>query len=366
VNIVRLTLGDRPGERADYSGRARLLDSWKAEGILLTDPRQALYVYGVDYTIPGTNERASFRGLLALGSLHEFSRKVVLPHEQTFPRVVDDRYNLLEATRTHLEQILLLYSDPAREIDSILEEFASDPPEMEVEARPGETHAIWGIREADRIQQLRDLFRQQRPMIADGHHRYTTACRFWTGHREDPRVPPGSRWQPMVLGNLFGKGLSILATHRLVNLGGDSAGGLRILEDHLEATRNGSPDFVVETREDRRQFSIPRAIRASRNGVARSSYAILHDVVLGEWLGPLLEKVSANPVLYFKEGTGEDEALRRGEGDLLIRMQPVDREEFRQVVQGGEVFPHKTTFFYPKLWSGLVLWTMAEPESSGK
>ena len=65
---------------------------------------------------------------------------------------------------------------------------------------------------------------------------------------------------------------------------------------------------------------------------------------------------------YFKEGSGEREALARGEGDLLFRMRPVSTQEFRGVINGGEVFPHKTTFFYPKLWSGLLLWSLSEPE----
>jgi hypothetical protein len=96
--------------------------------------------------------------------------------------------------------------------------------------------------------------------------------------------------------------------------------------------------------------------------VKATSYAILHEAVLGDWLKPLLPAADSPPaVQYYKEGTGEREALHDKKGDLLFRMRPVDREEFRAVVEGGEVFPHKTTFFYPKLWSGLALWAMAEP-----
>jgi uncharacterized protein (DUF1015 family) len=368
-NIVRLTLGDRPGERADYAERARMLEAWKADGTLAEDPREALFVYGADYSIPGSKEHASFRGIYALGSLHDFSEGVVLPHEHTFPKVVDDRQRLLEATRTHIESILLLYSDEAGEIDRVLMEASAGPPETEVEARPGEIHSLWSIRGRAEIDRLRDLFRRQRPIIGDGHHRYTTAVRYAAAHKGDP----GAGWQPMVLGNLFGKGLSILATHRLVRVGGRIAEALRILEERMAPTAvpglaaaGGRPAaFEVEMKDGRKMgFSFPEALLASKKGVARTAYALLHDVVLGEWLKPLLAagaKSGEEPIRYFKEGTGEREALLRGDGDLLFRMWPVGREEFRDAVEGGEVFPHKTTFFYPKLWSGLVLWTMADP-----
>jgi uncharacterized protein (DUF1015 family) len=375
-NIVRLTLGDRPGETADYHQRAALLERWKREGVLREDPSEALFVYGADYQVPGGGPRASFRGLLALGSLHEFSAGVVLPHERTFPKVVDDRYRLLEATRTHLELIFLLYADRKGEIDAVLAAASAGRPEGSVEARPGEVHSLWPIRQRKDIDRLRGLLRLQKPIIADGHHRYTTALRYLQSHRDDPAKSRGAGWQPMVLGNLFGQGLTILGTHRLVALGGRAAEGLRILEKNLAPAKDeASADFVVETREAVKKLAIPQAMRAARKGVARTSYAILHDVVLGEWLKPLLgaspgaspgtagDPHAGEPIKYFKEGTGEREALRSGEGDILVRMKPVDRQEFQEVVEGGEVFPHKTTFFYPKLWSGMALWTMAAPDS---
>ena len=95
------------------------------------------------------------------------------------------------------------------------------------------------------------------------------------------------------------------------------------------------------------------------DGVQASDYSILHELVISQWLQPALSSGGKELLVqYFKEGSGEREALERGDGDLLFRMQPVSPAEFRSVVDGGEVFPHKTTFFYPKLWSGLVLWSL--------
>ena len=88
---------------------------------------------------------------------------------------------------------------------------------------------------------------------------------------------------------------------------------------------------------------------------------MVQDEIIGSWLAPFTG--AAPEVFFYKEGTGEDEALQEGTGDLLFRMRPVGRGEFQEVIDGAEVFPHKTTYFYPKLWSGLVLWRLAGLEA---
>ncbi|MBI4586963.1 MAG: DUF1015 domain-containing protein [Planctomycetes bacterium] len=366
-NIVHLTLGDRPGEKADYRRRGETLLGWKRQGILTDDPSPGLFVYGCEYTVPGSQRRACFRGLIALGKLFPFEARLVQPHEKTFSDVVDDRYRLLEATRTHLELIFLLYEDGKKEIDGLLEAESRGPPVLAVPGKPGETHTLWKVESPAAIGRLQELFRKQRPIIADGHHRYTTALLYRERKKNDPQARPGSGWQPMVFSNLVGEGLSILATHRLVDTSGKTREALQVLEKNLEAAPEGdaSYDFLVETRAQKRKFRIPAGLRNSRKGAAATDYAILERTVLQEWLESLLvkEKNGDWRIRYFKEGSGEREALEKGDGDLLFRMQPVKAAEFRSVVDGGEIFPHKTTFFYPKIWSGLVLWSMAEPPS---
>ena len=370
-NIVRLTLGDAPGRKERYETRAQRLLEWIESGTLRVDGEPALFVYGCDYTVPGTDQRASFRGLAALGEVTPFEDGVVLPHEQTFPDVVDDRFHLLDATRTHLESIFVLYEDHQKTIDALLEEASSAcPPDFSVEAKSAEVHSLWTIQDAAVIEKLCDLFRAQHPMIADGHHRYTTALQYRNRKGGGADSAVGSNWQPMVFGNLVGDGLSILATHRLVNCRGQAERALEILREKLEPSRAGGDgadasdwEYCVETRDRTERFRVPDAIRSARSGVAASDYAILHELVIDEWFQGALGGSEPIDVQYFKEGSGEREALERGDGDLLVRMQPVPATEFRSVVEGGEVFPHKTTFFYPKLWSGLVFWQLESVEA---
>jgi uncharacterized protein (DUF1015 family) len=355
-----LTLGTTPGEASDYEERGRLLREWMDAGILEPERQPSFYVYAIDYTIPGSARAARMLGLTALGGLHPFEERVVLPHERTFPKVVDDRQRLLEATRTNLESILLLYSDPERSLDRLLEEHARARPAIGVEARPGEVHALYPVSDTKVGRRLTELMRPQRPIIADGHHRYTTSLRYCQAAFRAGQAVPGARWQMMTFANLFSAGVSILATHRLLKLrAGTAAEALSALRSRLEPAAPGNWDFLVETPGASCPLRVPEGLRGTRSGAARTNYGLLHDLILGDWLLPWAGE--APEIHYFKEGTGEAEALRRGQGDLLFRMRPVDRKEFQAVVRGGELFPHKTTYFYPKLWSGLVLWTLEEP-----
>jgi len=360
-NIVRLTLGDEPEGLTPYPERADLLRRWIADGVLVPEESPSFYVYSIEYPVPGAPAgapRVHFLGLVALGRLHDFSEGMVLPHEQTFPKVVEDRYQLLNATRTHLESIFLLYADREEEVDGLLRGAVDGQPVVQVEAKPREVHALYRLDDADAIRRLQGLFASQRPIIADGHHRYTTSLRF---SKEAGANLPGATWQLMTFANLYSSGLSILATHRLVRLAdGDADAALELLRNRLEAASEDDWDLRVETREGEALLRFPAALRAARQGVAQTSYGLLHEVVLGEWLAA---KLGDDSVAYYKQGTGEDAALARGDGDLLLRLRPVDRDEFQSVVENGEVFPHKTTYFYPKLWSGLVLWPVEDPAS---
>jgi len=359
-NIAHLTLGSEPGGASSYDERAAILERWIDSGVLARDGEPRFYVYTVDYTVPGTDQRARMLGFVGLGKLHAFEERVVLPHEQTFAKIVEDRRSLLAATGTHLESIFLLYSDVDGAIDALLEAAASGEPAVRVEAKPGEIHALIPVDDPQATADLAARMEAQRPIIADGHHRYTTSVLHARGLAERGEAVPGSDWQLMTFTNLQSPGLAILATHRLLELAtGSAADVLGRLDGRLERTDGDDWDIVAETADTAVRYRFPEALLASRDGVARTGYAILQDVIVADWLRDLAGDEPR--VSYYKEGTGENEALRRGDGDVLFRMRPVDRREFRDVIEGGEVYPHKTTYFYPKLWSGLVLWPVEAP-----
>lgn len=365
-NIVQLTLGEKPGEVPSYEGRAQLLKSWIESGVLRYEDSPLYYVCTVDYTVPGTTERARMISFVALGRLHEFDERIVQPHEQTFAKVVQDRQNLLEATRCNLESIMLLYNDASGEIDSLLEEAASGEPIIEVEASAGEIHALYPVLDPAKASRLGELMQDQRPIIADGHHRYTTALLYRKALAESAEQVPGTDWKMMTFANLSSEGVSILATHRLLKLNDpqEVPRALELLDERLDPAGEDDWDIRVETAGEARNYRLGEKALAGKQGAAATSYGIVQDEIIGSWLVPLAGEEPE--VSFYKEGTGEDEALRDGAGDLLFRMRPVDRGEFQDVIDGAEVFPHKTTYFYPKLWSGLVLWRFEDvPASTG-
>ncbi|MCZ6793062.1 MAG: DUF1015 domain-containing protein, partial [Planctomycetota bacterium] len=199
-NLTRLTLGVEPGSASSYDERGERLREWVSAGALRAEEEPALYVNAVDYASPASGRRSRLLGLVALGRLSPFEERIVLAHERTFPRVVDDRERLLRATRANLESILLLYSDPEGTVDRLLEEAARAEPLIRVEAKPGEHHALHAIRDPRGVARLVELFRAQRPIIADGHHRYTTSLRFAEAHgeaRSGGSSLPGADWRLM-------------------------------------------------------------------------------------------------------------------------------------------------------------------------
>ncbi|MBL05177.1 MAG: DUF1015 domain-containing protein [Planctomycetota bacterium] len=359
-NIVRLTLGDKPGETPSYEDRARLLESWIESGILVYEDSPVFYVCTVDYTVPGTELQTRMVSLVALGRLHEFQERIVQPHEQTFPKIVADRQSLLEATRCNLESIMLLYNDDSGELDSLLEDAATGEPVIEVEASPGEVHGLYPVRNPATALRLTELMGEQHPIIADGHHRYTTALLYRAALAESGRQVPGSDWKMMTFANLRSEGVSILATHRLLKLldPAEVPSALELLDERLEPAGDDDWEIRVETAGDARNYRLGAEALAGKQGAAATSYGLVQDEIIGSWLAPF---AGDDPeVFFYKEGTGEDDALREGKGELLFRMRPVGRSEFQAVIDGSEVFPHKTTYFYPKLWSGLVLWRLED------
>ena len=171
---------------------------------------------------------------------------------------------------------------------------------------------------------------------------------------------PGSDWKMMTFANLRSEGVSILATHRLLKLldPAEVPSALELLDARLEPAGDDDWEIRVETAGEARNYRLGAEALAGKQGAAATSYGLVQDEIIGSWLAPF---AGDDPeVFFYKEGTGEDDALRDGKGDLLFRMRPVGRSEFQAVIDGSEVFPHKPTYFYPKLWSGLVLWRLED------
>jgi uncharacterized protein (DUF1015 family) len=390
LNLVRIILGRR-GETDNehfnvYTRAAEYLHDWRSGGVLSQDQEPAFYLYSQNFTIPGTRDVAERRGLIALGRLHDYTDGVVARHEQTHAKPREDRLNLLRATRAHFGQIFMLYSDPGGELDSLLLKRTSDDPELSVLDEYEVLHRVWPIRDPALIRTMQEKFCDKKLLIADGHHRYETALAY----RNERRAQAGKidrnaphEFVMMTLIPMESRGLVILPTHRIVqglptydreqmlesarryfdidriDLRTESRSATTLLE---EAGGSGTA-FVAVTRQG------PYLMRAKKRAVQDAMAAVsnrqreldvvqLHKILLERVLGISEEAIrNQEHVVYERDAFEAISRVRQG-ANVAFLMNPARIDQVREIAFAGEVLPQKSTDFYPKLLSGLVIYAL--------
>ena len=401
-NLARLIKGDsKPGDTPSenvYTRAAAWLREWREQGILIQRQAPAFYAYYQKFTMPGSVAGATRirKGFIGLGKLEPYDSGVIFRHEQTLSAPKADRLNLLRATRTNLESIFLLYSDPERKVDAILERAAAKQPVVDISDEYGVGHQLWDVDGASDVQELRQSMAGKKLIIADGHHRYETALNF---ERECRAAHPGRdadcSLALMTFVNLDGEGILILPTHRLVaGLDGWNATNfLKAAEQYFkiqripfaaDSDRQGaaasmlaamagkftSPDlasfgaifqgehafYCLTQRPDVAWEKLLPELNPAQRSL---DVTILHRIGLGLCLGMDEEAVRQEKYLSyvrrFEEGAG---SVTAGTSQACFFLSPAKIEQVREIAFSGRVLPQKSTDFYPKLLSGLVLYPL--------
>ena len=292
-NVVHLTLPDSAEEAA------RALDHWRAQGVLVEEP-PAVWALEQDYVGPDGVARRRF-GIVASLKVEPYETKTVLPHERTHAGPKEGRLRVLRATRVQLEPIFLLYDGPAPV------QRPDREPELEVEGAK-----LWRIDDPVLVR----VFDDKQLLIADGHHRYETALAF-----AEEEGTPASAQMLVVLVSTEDPGLEIFPTHRLFS------------EPKRLAGDNGAEPAVTEvTRDGRRQVSVPVGML---------------DVQLVDTLGH-------DGISYTADADEAERRVRDGEAAVAYLLRPTRIEDVFAHARRGEVLPQKTTYFFPKLISGLL------------
>jgi uncharacterized protein (DUF1015 family) len=367
-NLVRVILGDRyPSDSESdnvYTRAAGYLDAWTADGILARDAEPGLFAYFQEFTMPDSGERLVRKAFIGLGAVEDYSAGVVYRHEQTLSGPKKDRLELLRHTHAHFGQLFMLYSDPAGEIDGVLDEAAAAPPLGAVTDEYGARHSFWKISGAESIAVMRQRMADKKLLIADGHHRYETALAF---HRENPALPGADRVM-MTFVNMHSPGLKILATHRVVSgipnfdageFIRQAAAGFEVAQiPSLEALQRvwaESPDRAI----------IGAAIAArlylieARDSAGQLDVGVLHDRLLRGLLGIGEEAVREEKNLRYIRGLDAAVAeARSGAAQIAFLLKPVSVDAVARISFGGGVMPQKSTDFYPKLLSGLTIYKL--------
>ena len=390
-NLVRIILGhrepDSPGDNV-YTRAAAYGRDWRSQGILRQDSAPSIYSYSQTFTAPsGTSfER---RGFIALGRVEDYSAKVVYRHEQTLSKPKADRLDLLRATRAHYEQLFLLYEDSGQ-IDSLLT--TSRAATIDVADEYGVAHRVWQISDPAVIAAVQNRMRDQKLVIADGHHRYETALNFRNesraaaGTASDPQAP--YEFVMMTFVNMNDPGLLVLPTHRVVHSlesfsAVDFQNSARAFYEVEEVDPAIDAARATTLLHDRgRAGTALLAVNANRafllhspkpagakffTGLSDRQRSLdvvqLHKCLL-EGVLQLSEESIRNQqnLSYLREAA---EALNQVRGqtpgkaaNIAFLMNPCPVAQVRDVAFANEVMPQKSTDFYPKLLSGLTAYAL--------
>jgi uncharacterized protein (DUF1015 family) len=330
-NIVNLTLPE------DERDSGPLLASWRDEGVLRRDEEPALWWLEQSFVGPDGVARTR-EGFLASIKVEPYENKVVLPHERTHSGPKESRLRLLTAARTQIEPIFLLYDDPERCEQALREQAAVREPDLDAEEL-GVRSRLWRVDDAAALERVRSALADKQLLIADGHHRYETAVAF---HQQDGT--PASAYTFAALVNTRGEGLAIFPTHRVF-----------ATTPALGALAGGEPRDDVEAalaELEAMSYETAAALVYDKQGVrlVATDEAILDVELVG--------RLGHEGISYTAEWKEAVAAVDSGAAEVAILMRPSRIDQVFAVAREGRVMPQKSTYFYPKLLSGLVLYPL--------
>ena len=371
-NIIRLELPKGGDER--YKEAGKTLKEWLEKEILSCDKEDSIYVYEMLFSANGVRNR--LKGFVSLVKLVEFSEGIVLPHEETLSKAKEDRFNLMSETFCNFSQIYSLYMDEDGSAYNIIDGCSKGTPDMEVKDPDGTVHRMWKVSDSGVINSVTEALKDKKLYIADGHHRYETALNFHKKHGTE-----SSGYIAMMLVNMENKGLVVFPTHRIVkNLENFSAE--KVIEDckpyfdiaeapgeeRMQAALNkfydeGKKAFAmytgygkcyVMTLKD--EGAVKKLLPEMSEAYCGLDVTVLHSLVLERILGIDKENMANQKNLTYTRSRQEAlEAVDMDGADCSFILNPTKVSEIRDVAAAGEKMPQKSTYFYPKLITGLVM-----------
>jgi uncharacterized protein (DUF1015 family) len=402
-NVAHLIKGGRLEtdslEDNQYTRAGQLLDSWIERGVLVREDAPAIYILAQEFEVEGI--RMTRAGFIALVKLEDMCAQTgisgicfgIHQHEETLPKDIEDRLNLLRSTKANFGLIFSIYSDEERAVDDILEKGMMDPPAMEVVDDIGITHRLWILKNEDKIAKIQDVMQNQYIIIADGHHRYKTALTY----SREQAGSESTHYRMLAFVNTMNRGLVILPTHRLVQgiedfdcgklvdslIGDFELEEFEFLERGDEEARKAMFTSMKKYFEEGRHafglycgtgryYSLVLKNEERMEGIPGHSDAwkhldvtILHKLILEDRLDIDKEKLAAGTIeggsyIEYIKAVGDavqqsvDKVNNHGYQAVFF-MNPTRVKEVEEVATNHETMPQKSTFFYPKMYTGFVI-----------
>jgi len=389
-NIVRIIRGKTTPSDNDsnnqYTRAADYLNHWIKDGALKQDSDEAIYAYVQDFQLANTTfQRFSF---IALARLEEFG-KTVRPHEQIFDGPMIDRLNLKRATAAQFGLVSMLYKDQQKIAEKIIERAATEKPGMDFSDDQNVRHRLFAITSREDIDAIAKMISDKSCIIADGHHRYMTGLTY-----SKESTNPAAKYQMLAFTNICQEGVKLLATHRLIsNLENfNIEKSIASLKENFEITELvfDAPSTKTDARQrmlaqmqaeynyDKNAFGIYAGYNAFYVAVLKDKQAmdsvapnysdtwrsldvsVLHKLILEKLLGIDEQRLAKGENLEYVKDTPNaiDDSISRvdaGQKQVLFLMNPVRMQQLKTVTAAGERMPPKSTYFYPKMYTGLVI-----------
>ena len=369
-----------------FPGRERtsiktILDLWRDKGILVHEDKPAIYVYEEEFN--AYNKRSSIKGIIARVKVEEFSKGVILPHEFTLSKAKTDRFNLMKATNCNFSQIYALYMDDEHTTLNTIDELSERDPDQKFTDNDHITHRLWVITDEKVIKKLTDDFTDRKLYIADGHHRYETALNYRNYCRENGISKEGDPqdYQMIYLVDMQHPGLVVFPTHRMVRdlKSFDKAAVLKGCEEYFDITKftsvgNINSELTKQYKKGEKAFGfycgkgewyllvlkdievmgkiLPELSEASQ----QLDVSVLHSLILEKTMGidkeNMANQINLTYTKFFEEAIMK---VDKGNFQCSFILNPTRVTEIRDVAAAGEKMPQKSTYFYPKMITGMVM-----------
>ena len=376
-NVIRLEL---PRGEEPYAAAAATLSDWLSRGILAEDEQEGLYVYEEEFTVRG--ETKKIRGLVCTVKLEEFSKGVVLPHEETLSKAKQDRFNLMCACGCNFSQIYSMYMDEEKVIKTELDKIAAGKPENDLVTSDGITQRLWICNDEATIANIVKAFSDKQLYIADGHHRYETAINYRNHLHENgiaTEADAKANYVMMFLIDIDDEGLVIFPTHRVLfdleNFDLDAVltkvseyftvedrEGCESIEAELEKYAD-KPSFALYVGGENykllrlKDASVLDTLIPDRSAAYRAlDVTALHSLILEVCFGIDRENMANQKnLIYTRDAKEALDLVRDGRATCSFILNSTKIHQIRDVAAASDKMPQKSTYFYPKLITGLTM-----------
>ncbi|MGI6113613.1 MAG: DUF1015 domain-containing protein [Mahellales bacterium] len=393
-NIIRLELGKEfPKDNESnnkYTRAAEFFKEWKKSNILVKEAKPSIYIYQQVFTLNNSVTKTRI-GIICGVELVNFSQGVVLPHEFTLSKPKADRYNLMHATNANFSQVFSLYEDSSKTISDIINKNIKGLPVIDMVDEEGIRNRIWTIDKKEEIESIRETLKNKQIFIADGHHRYETALAYKKDMALKNSKHTGNEpynFIMMMLVDMNDPGLVILPTHRMVKnlhkwdlksflqrvnenfyvekypfVPMEDNGSLNEIEKMLCSGGKENTSIAFYSGNHELYFLSLKNREILDNIHTDMSYAyrsldvtILHTLILDGILGIGKDKLANQDNVYYTRGIKEAlEGVENGRYQMSFILNATKIDEVKQVALHQEKMPQKSTYFYPKLLTGLVI-----------